>query len=370
VISPNPPTRIDALIIGAGPAGLFQVFQCGLQGMHVHVVDALPAAGGQCAQLYGDKPIYDIPGITVCTGHELTERLLTQIQPFAPTWHWRCSISVIESTGEDGWLVTAEQGQRWLTPAIFIAAGVGAFTPKKIKIEGLAGYEDQQVWYHQTGPSAQQNVVICGNDELAVSRAITLAQQRVALGHTHPEAPKSVTLLHRRDVFDVPVSMGECLAQLRHSQALEVVIGSMTGIQTHAQQHNNAVHLTALNITQPNGGDRSITVDTLEAYLGLSPRLGPIADWGLAMERKQIHVSPATMATSAEGIYAIGDINHYPGKRKLIVCAFHEATLAAFAAAEALAGQALITPYTTSSRLLQQRLGVSAELPNHPQSTS
>jgi thioredoxin reductase (NADPH) len=262
-------------------------------------------------------------------------------------------------------LVTAEQGPRWLTRTIFIAAGVGAFTPKKINIDGLADYEGQQVWYHQPTPSAQQNVVICGNDELAVSRAITLAQQRVALGHTHPEAPKSVTLLHRRDVFDVPVSMGECLAQLRHSQALGVVIGSMTGIQTHAQP-NNAAHLTALNVTQPDCSVCSIKVDTLEAYLGLSPRLGPIADWGLAMERKQIQVNPATMATSAEDIYAIGDINHYPGKRKLIVCAFHEATLAAFAASETLAGLALVTPYTTSSRLLQQRLGVSAAVPNHP----
>lgn len=360
MIHTHQPTRTDALIIGAGPAGLFQVFQCGLQGMQAHVVDALASAGGQCAQLYGDKPIYDIPGIPVCTGKELTEQLLTQIQPFAPSWHWESTISAIETAGEDEWLVTAQTGQRWLTTAIFIAAGVGAFTPKKIKIEALADFEGQQVYYHQAGSSKQQHVVICGNDTLAVSRAITLAEQRHDHVHTAGTAPHSVTLIHRRDVFDIPAQMGERLAQWRNTSALNVVIGSITALETQAMD-NGKKRLCALQITHPDATTSKIEVDTLEAYLGLSPQLGPVADWGLAMNRKQIEVNPSTMATSAKGIYAIGDINHYPGKRKLIVCAFHEATLAAFAAAEAGSGQALITPYTTSSRLLQQRLGVGGD---------
>lgn len=352
--STTPPSTIDALIIGAGPAGLFQVFQCGLQGMHTHIVDTLPTPGGQCHQLYGDKPIYDIPGIPICTGDELVERLLRQIQPFAPTWHHRCTIDSITAAPDGRWLVTAEQGQQWLTSFVFIAAGVGAFTPRKLNLDGMAALENQQVWYHQHGTTEQRDVLIQGGDAIAVLRAIDLAT--AAAEHTS-HSPRSVTLIHRRDIFDAPADTLAALKNHRDRSHLKVMAASITQLHTIPGEHGTT-RLTGVQLTTPSGDECTLPVDTLEAYLGLSPRLGPLSTWGLAMERKQLQVHPATMGTSATGIYAVGDINHYLGKRKLIVCAFHEATLAAMAAAESRAGHPLVLQYTSSSQLLQQRLGV------------
>lgn len=338
----------DAIVIGAGPVGLFQVFQLGLQGLRAHVIDALPHPGGQCAELYGDKPIYDIPAVQACTGNELVQRLLAQIQPFAPTLHLGQQVDTVQALPEGGFLVGTTQGTRLQARAVFIATGVGAFVPRALKLPGLEAHEGNQLRYRlDEGTSlAGQRVVVHGGDEPAVQQAIACA--------TAPEAlrPAHTTLQHRRDVFDAPPALLEELQALRAAGRIEVAIGVAGGIVEEQGR------LTALDLTTPEGTQLRLPLDLLLVRLGLVPRLGPITEWGLALERKQLVVDTATFATSVPGIHAVGDAITYPGKRKLILSGFHEATLAAFGAAEWLAGHKLPLEYTTSSALLQQRLGV------------
>lgn len=339
--------QADAVVIGAGPVGLFQVFQLGLQGIGAHLVDALPHVGGQCAELYPDKPIYDIPGIPVCTGRELVALLQRQIAPFAPPCHLGQQVGALAAQDDGRFLLQTTAGTRLLAKSVFIAAGVGAFVPRAIKADGIDALADGQVLYHPAGVDAARgrHVVVHGGDEAAVRAAIACA----------PLAA-SVTLLHRRDVFQAaPAPLAE-LQALRESGRVRVAIGQISGVQAAPDGR-----LRALVLQQPDGTPQHLPLDLLLAYLGISPRLGPIADWGLAMERKQLAVDTAGFATSVPGIYAVGDINSYPGKRKLILCGFHEATLAAFAEAERQAGHRLPLEYTTSSERLQARLGVAPE---------
>jgi len=342
------PTTVDAIVIGAGPVGLFQVFQLGLHGLRAHVIDALPHPGGQCAELYGDKPIYDIPAVQACTGHELVQRLRAQIQPFSPTLHLGQQVDTVQALPEGGFLVGTAQGTRLQARAVFIATGVGAFVPRALKLPGLEAHEGGQLRYRLDEGThlAGQRVVVHGGDEPAVQQAIACA--------TAPEAlrPAHTTLQHRRDVFDAPPALLEELQALRAAGRIEVAIGVAGGIVEEQGR------LTALDLTTPEGTQLRLPLDLLLVRLGLVPRLGPITEWGLALERKQLVVDTATFATSVPGIHAVGDAITYPGKRKLILSGFHEATLAAFGAAEWLAGHKLPLEYTTSSALLQQRLGV------------
>ena len=338
----------DAVVIGAGPVGLFQVFQLGLQGLSAHIIDALPYAGGQCVELYGDKPIYDIPGVPVCTGHELTARLTQQIAPFKPQWHLGTQVASIQPQADGRFAVITSQGAELIARAVFIAAGVGAFVPKALKVEGIEAFAGTQLYYQHLPPAARlqgQRVVVHGGDDAAVACAIQAATAADA-------PPASVVLLHRRDVFNAPPEQLAQLQALRDAGRIEVVVGQITGIAREGER------LAALQTLTPEGTEQTVPVDVLVVALGVSPRLGPIADWGLAMERKQLVVDTATFRTSVPGIYAVGDIITYPGKRKLIVCGFHEATLAAFAAAEALSGKPVGLQYTTSSTHLHQLLGV------------
>ncbi|HAU56841.1 MAG TPA: ferredoxin--NADP(+) reductase [Comamonadaceae bacterium] len=347
-IPPLAPTAVDAVVIGAGPVGLFQVFQLGLHGLRAHVIDALPHPGGQCAELYGDKPIYDIPAVQACTGHELVQRLRAQIQPFAPQFHLGQQVDTVQALPEGGFLVGTAQGTRLQARAVFIATGVGAFVPRTLKLPGLEAHEGNQLRYRLDEGThlAGQRVVVHGGDEPAVQQAIACA--------TAPEGlrPAHTTLQHRRDVFDAPPALLEELQALRAAGRIEVAIGVAGGIVEKQGR------LTALELTTPEGTQQCLPLDLLLVRLGLVPRLGPITEWGLALERKQLVVDTATFATSAPGIHAVGDAITYPGKRKLILSGFHEATLAAFGAAEWLAGHKLPLEYTTSSALLQQRLGV------------
>lgn len=336
----------DALVIGAGPVGLFQVFQLGLQGIHAHVVEVLDQAGGQCAELYPDKPIYDIPGLPYSTGRELTERLLEQIAPFKPAFHFSQQVSQVSRQTDGRWHV-ATKSRQFLTRTVFIAAGVGAFLPKELKVDGLAGFTGSQLLY-RLNPAERfkgRRVVVVGGEEIAVDNTIALAEG------THQAA--DVTLVHRRDVLQASPQALEKLARLRASGRVKFLAGQITGIEKHDDR------LTAVAVTTPQDQTLGLTLDMLLVCQGSSPKLGPIAQWGLAMERKQLSVDPASFATNEPGIYAVGDINSYPGKKKLILCGFHEATLAAFAAASYLNPQASgVLQYTTSSALLQQRLGV------------
>lgn len=339
------PVDTDAVVIGAGPAGLFQAFQLGLQGLGVHIVDALPHAGGQCVQLYGDKPIYDVPGIPVCTGRELVALLLAQLAPIKPQWHLGSQVQALETLEDGRFLLTTSAGAQLRARCVFIAAGVGAFVPRTLKIEGIESHLGRQLHYHpaHTEVAAGQRIVVHGGDEDAVAAAVDAAE---ACPAAH------VTLLHRRDVFQAAPALLARLQALRDAGRITVVTAQIGGIEEQDGR------LSALQLTDPQGDALRLPLDQLWVYLGISPRLGPVADWGLAIERKQLLVDAATFATSQPGIYAVGDINSYPGKRRLILCAFHEATMAAFAAAEWLSGQKVLLQYTTTSARLHGILGV------------
>ena len=341
------PIHTDALVIGAGPVGLFQVFQLGLQGLHAQVVDVLDQAGGQCIELYPDKPLYDIPALPRSTGRELTQRLLQQVAPFQPAFHFNQQVSQLQRQADGHWLVATPR-QQFLTRTVFIAAGVGAFVPKELKLDGLAAFAGSQLFYRLPKPELLKGrkVVVLGGEDAAVDNAIALTTDG-------PHQAASVTLVHRRDVLQASPQALEKLAELRASGRIQFLAGQITGIETQGER------LSAVSLTTPDSQTLNRPLDVLLVHQGISPKLGPIADWGLAMDRKQLRVDPASFATSEPGIYAVGDINSYPGKKKLIVCGFHEATLAAFAAASFLDPQTSgVLQYTTSSMLLQQRLGV------------
>ena len=340
------PIETQALIIGAGPAGLFAAFELGLMGISAHIVDALPYAGGQCIELYPDKPIYDIPGTPATTGRQLVASLLEQIKPFDTPMHLGQQVSAIEKHTDTGFKLSTTEGQTFTSQTILIAAGVGAFLLKKLSVAGLDAFEGRQIFYHvsQLPKDANQRITIVGSEDAAVQAAIELSQH-----HT-------VTLLHRRDVFNAAPDSLSTMRNLVASGKMQLSIGQIAGFET-----DNA-KLSALQITDVNGVTAPLPTDTLLVLQGLSPKLGPVADWGLALDRKQLQVDTEKFQTSEVGIFAVGDINTYPGKRKLIVSGFHEATLAAFAAAEIVFPN---TPtqllYTTTSTLLLKRLGRSVE---------
>ncbi|MDD5028424.1 MAG: NAD(P)/FAD-dependent oxidoreductase [Rhodoferax sp.] len=343
----------DALVIGAGPVGLFSVFELGLQGIAAHVVDVLDVPGGQCIELYPDKPIYDIPGVPRCTGRELTQNLLQQVEPFAPVFHLDQQVEALQRQSDGRWLLSTrnaqQTSQRFLARSVIIAAGVGAFVPKELRVEGLAPFAGTQLFYcpKPIEAFADKNVLIVGGEDDAVRAAIKLAQ---------PGAAGSVTLLHRRDVLLASAADLAAFAALRAAGRIVFQTGQVSAAQISGTAQ---ARLTGVVIDPPDGGQQTLALDILMVCQGISPKLGPLAHWGLALQRKQITVDTANFATSEAGVFAIGDVVDYPGKKKLIVSGFHEATLAAFAVAALLRPDAPHTlQYTTSSALLQQRLGV------------
>jgi thioredoxin reductase (NADPH) len=349
-LTPTAPLEIDALVIGAGPVGLFQVFQLGLQGIHAHVVDALPHAGGQCVELYADKPIYDVPGLPVCSGRELIERLQQQIRPFAPAFHLGQEVSLLQAQPDGRYLVGSSTGPQWLARTVFIAGGVGAFQPKRLRLEGADTLEGRHIHHRLDALDlGGQRVLVLGGEAPAVAAAVDIAEAGQAAG---------VALLHRKDAFKAPAELLVRLQALRDAGRVQVEVGQPLALQ------QTDGRLQGLDILDATGATRTLATHHLLVRLGLSPRLGAIADWGLALERKLLTVDTARFETSLPGVYAVGDINHYPGKRKLLVSGFHEATLAAFAAAERVfPGQPVHLQYTTTSPKLHERLGVPT--PSH-----
>lgn len=343
--TPAAPVETDALVIGAGPVGLFQVFELGLLGIHADLVDALPHTGGQCAELYADKPIYDVPGLPVCSGRELIERLQQQIRPFAPGLHLGQEVSSLQVQADGRYLAETTAGTRLLARTVFIAAGVGAFQPKRLRLEGAEALEGRQVHHQLDGLDATgQRVLVLGGEAPAVDTAVQLAEARQAA---------QVTLVHRKDAFKAPADLLARLQALREAGRVQVAVGQPMALRLADAR------LQGLDILDADAQMQTLAADHLLVRLGLSPRLGAIADWGLALERKLVTVDTARFETSLPGVYAVGDINHYPGKRKLLVCGFHEATLAAFAAAERVfPGQPVHLQYTTTSPKLHERLGV------------
>lgn len=347
------PLETDALIVGAGPVGLFQAFQLGLHDIHAHVVDALPSAGGQCAQLYGDTPIYDIPGLPACTGQELTERLLCQVEPFRPQFHFNQVLAHLSRRDDGRWDAATDQGTCFIARTVFIASGVGAFLPRKLTTPGLDRFEGTQVHYRLDRPEQfhRHRVLVVGGDESAVRCAVQLC---ASADSAAAPAASHVTLLHRRDSLQAsPASLAQWQAACDAGYA-DFQVGQITGFTADSDQ------LCAVQLLDVDAVERSLPVDQVLVQLGLSPKLGPLAHWGLALERKQVLVDPRDYATNEPGIYAVGDIATYPGKRKLILCGFHEATLAAFGARARLYPHRPDTlEYTTSSKHLHAVLGVT-----------
>lgn len=338
----------DAVVIGAGPVGLFQVFELGLLDIRAHVIDVLPHVGGQPALLYPDKPIYDIPGLPVCTGQGLADALSRQCAPFEPQFHLGQTVNSVRQQPDGRWLVGTSKGDLLLTKTVFIAAGVGAFEPRRLKLDGMDAHEGRQLHYHRSAAHrlSGQDVLVVGDTDDAIETALALCDPA-------PARARSVTLMHRRDSFKAAPERVALMRERCASGDLRFVAGQITAHDTRDS------HLHAVRVTLQDGQERTLPVDTLLVLQGLSPQLGPVAEWGLAMERKQLVVSTETFVTSTPGIFAVGDINTYPGKRKLLVCGFHECTLAAYAAASIVhPDRPVQLQYTTSSTHLHALLGV------------
>lgn len=335
----------DAVIVGAGPVGLFQVFELGLLEIKAHVIDSLPVVGGQCVELYPDKPIYDIPAVPVCTGQELTDNLLKQIDPFEPTFHLNQEVTLVERRADGRFDLETSLGTKFITKTIFIAAGVGSFQPRTLKVEGIDAFEGSQVFYRVKDPSRFEgrNLVICGGGDSALDWALNLAGKA-----------ESVILLHRRDDFRAAPASVAKMKEMCDNYEMQLIIGQVTGIETKDDK------LSEIKVTGADGVTRRLPLDDLLVFFGLSPKLGPIAEWGLEIERKQLKVMDTEkFETNVPGIFAVGDINTYPGKKKLILSGFHEAALAAFGAAPYIFPEKKIhMQYTTTSPKLHKILGV------------
>jgi thioredoxin reductase (NADPH) len=337
------PIETDVVIIGAGPCGLFAVFELGLVDLKCHVVDILGKPGGQCSELYPEKPIYDVPALPIVTGQELTDRLLEQIKPFNPVFHFGERIDALVRQGDGRFLLTTDAGKLFLTKIVVIAAGGGSFTPKRPPLDGIEAYEGTSVFYsvRRMDDFRDKDVLIVGGGDSALDWTLNL--QPVA---------RSLTLLHRRDEFrGAPHSVNE-MRRLVGEGKVRLMIGQVTTL------HGDTGILTGATVKTA-AGEEMISVAAMLPFFGLTMKLGPIADWGLNLHENLVPVDTEKFATSEAGIFAIGDINTYPGKLKLILSGFHEAALMAQAAQKIVyPDKKVVFQYTTSSSSLQKKLGV------------
>jgi thioredoxin reductase (NADPH) len=344
------PIETDAVIVGAGPVGLFQVFELGLLEIKAHIIDSLAYPGGQCIELYPDKPIYDIPAVPVCTGKELTDSLLKQIEPFGATFHLGQEVTLVRRRDDGRFDLETSKGTRFVTKTVFIAGGVGSFQPRTLKLDGIDRFDESQLFYRVKNPAtfAGKNLVIIGGGDSALDWTLNF----VAEG---PHQAESVILIHRRDGFRAAPASVAKMRQLCDDLQMQFIVGQATGYE-----ESNG-RLTQLKVTGGDGVTRSVPLDVLLVFFGLSPKLGPIAEWGLDIDRKQIVVDTEKFETSTPGIFAVGDINTYPGKKKLILSGFHEAALAAFGAAPyVFPDKRILLQYTTTSPKLHKVLGVES----------
>ena len=342
----------DVVIIGAGPCGLFQVFELGLLDIHAHVIETLPNAGGQCAELYPSKPIYDIPAYPTIGAQELIDRLLEQIAPFNPTFHFDQQVDVLERQNDGRFYLHTTLGQEFITRAVIVAGGVGSFAPVRLKIPGVEERVGQDIFYSIKDPDihAGKDIVILGGGDSALDWALDM----------QPRA-NSVLLIHRSEKFKASPASVSRMKELCDAYEMQFLTGNVTKLITEqsAGSEQQTDNLRAIEVTGGDGVARKVELDQLLVFFGLSPKLGPIADWGLDLKRNQIQVDTEKFQSSEAGLYAVGDINWYPGKKKLILSGFHEAALAAFAIKEQLnPGQKVHLQYTTTSPVMYQRLGV------------
>ena len=342
--------KTDALIIGAGPCGLFQVFELGLLGIDSVLIDSLPTIGGQCTELYPEKPIYDIPGIPVCTGEELIQNLSKQIEPFSPKIILGDEVIELEKSNES-FEIKTQTGKTINAKTVFIAGGVGSFQPRKIRLKGIDDFEGKWLHYRVKDKKSfyGKKIIIAGGGDSALDWVIDFAESS-----DHIEKGGTVSLIHRRDEYRGAESSVQAIKSFAESNRIKLYENSkISGFELNGDSSFKLA-------VDADGRELSMNGDFLLVFFGLSPKLGPIADWGLDITKKSISVDTESYQTNIPGIFAIGDISDYPGKKKLILSGFHEAALAAFAA------KAIITPgkkvslqYTTTSPLLKERLGVS-----------
>jgi len=332
------------VIIGAGPVGLFAVFELGLLDIKAHVIDILDKPGGQCAELYPEKPIYDIPGLPIVTGQELTDRLLAQIKPFGAALHLGQRVDALQRTGDGRFRLTSDIGTQFLTKVVIVAAGGGSFTPKRPPLAGIEAFEGKSVFYavRKMDEFLGKDVLIVGGGDSALDW--TLSLQPVA---------NRLTLLHRRDEFRGAPNSVEKMRALVAEKKMDLRIGQVTTL------HGDGGALSGATIRTKDGEER-LACNRLLPFFGLTMKLGPVADWGLNLNENHIVVDTEKFETSEPGIFAIGDINTYPGKLKLILSGFHEAALMSHAAHHIVyPGKKLMFQYTTSSSSLQKKLGVA-----------
>ncbi|WDD99750.1 NAD(P)/FAD-dependent oxidoreductase [Thalassomonas actiniarum] len=339
----------DVVIIGAGPVGLFQVFELGLQGIKAIVIDSLPHIGGQCRELYPQKPIFDIPALPQINALELIDNLAQQASPFNPEYLLDNRVIDINRLElEHKFLLTTDKGRHIRAKAVIIAAGGGSFEPVKLKIPGVEPLIDKQVFYRVSDLKQHQDkdLVILGGGDSAFDWALEL--QKVA---------NSVTLIHRSARYRAAENSVQLVENLCSKLKMQLLTGQVSELITE----NN--ELKQLRVTGKDGVTRRIELDQLLVFFGLSPKLSLLKNWGLELHQNQIKVSTDSFETSLPGIYAVGDINWYPGKQKLILSGFHEAALAAFAIKSSLSdGKRVPLLYTTTSPIAHQRLGVNVEL--------
>jgi thioredoxin reductase (NADPH) len=338
------PIDTDALIVGGGPAGLFAVFELGLLDIKAHVVDILDRPGGQCAELYPEKPIYDIPGIPIVTGQGLTDALMAQIKPFGATFHWGQRVDALHKMEDGRFRVVTDIGTQFHAKVMVVAAGGGSFTPKRPPLGGIEAYEGKSVFYsvRRMEDFRDKHVLVVGGGDSALDWTLNL--QPVA---------KSLTLLHRRDEFRGAPHSVERMRTLVAENRINLLIGQMTTLAGDGSE------LSAVGV-KTKDGETSITVNRMLPFFGLTMKLGPVANWGLNLHENLIKVDTEKFETSEPGIFAVGDINWYPGKLKLILSGFHEAALMSQAAYRIVhPGKKLLFQYTTSSSSLQKKLGVS-----------
>ena len=339
-------TECEVVIVGAGPCGLFQVFELGLLGIKAHLVDSLKQPGGQCAELYPDKPIYDIPAIPECKAGELIERLQQQIEPFKPQLHLAQTVTELQRQDNGRFHLVTSAGTAFDAGAVIICAGVGAFQARKLSVRGADKHEGDQLLYKVVDPAVAdgKDVVVLGGGDSALDWCLDLL----------PRA-RSMSIIHRREEFRAAPASVAKMKQLHGEGKLLHLTGRVKALLEEGDR------LRGLTVALPDKQTKDVPCDQLLVFYGLAPKLGPIAEWSLDLQRNQIAVDTEKFQTSVEGIFAVGDINTYPGKKKFILSGFHEAALAAFAVSSYLyPDKKQYVQYTTTSPEMHKRLGVES----------
>ncbi len=338
--------QADVVVVGAGPCGLFQIFELGLLGIRAHIVDSLKHPGGQCSELYPEKPIYDIPALPVCGAQELVDRLLEQIKPFNAQFHLGQEVTDLKRLEDNTFLLRTSMDTRFNARTVIIAGGLGSFQPRRLAVEGIDAWEGRHVHY-KVKSSAEltgKRLVIFGGGDSALDWTLELAGRA-----------RSVTMVHRRPEFRAaPASVAKMQDLAAHGSIryCEAVAHSLL-LQDGA--------FRGVRVKKTDGALEDLEADQVLVFFGLSPKLGPIAQWGLTIDKRAIAVDTEKFQTNIPGVFAVGDINTYPGKKKLILSGFHEGALAAFAVAAHLnPAKKIPLQYTTTSPIRQQRLGISA----------